>query len=435
VEEIEKFRGCVDIPSFNLAHMKRITVLIALLSIVAFAVLFLAATNAQAAPIEVPYEWADIVENRLIFYDAIDGTEIMTSQGQAMIVRDLGTGNVVEDLNSGPGWMRSNQPIGGWYAASSTQTFGYGITRVTLGYGVINFASTTALASSSPAFQIQFKYEGGVATRVAPAPLEWANLTRLTRIATTTISGTGVVGVDVSYWIELSEINPQARPDYIEAYVASWQGTTTAPRDRNIILPLEQGSATTSLSLGSMPDGDYVAFISFGSLTSADPIATLRQFGSMTVMFTVTGGTVVSSEMVSGDEVVWPGDTDVVWQDCGITALQGCLTNAGLFLVRPSADSIETLQSSWTTLQTKIPFVWVAQSIGAIGEIAAATTPKSISFTWFGENLELLSATTTDALITTTVRTTVRQWLGWAIWSLLLIALAVQGRSLITPKA
>jgi len=76
--------------------------------------------------------------------------------------------------------------------------------------------------------------------------------------------------------------------------------------------------------------------------------------------------------------------TDSGFEPCGFSSIQGCLTNAGAWLFRPSSRTINDLLDKTNTLRTRFPFAYASE----MGEIIATSLGADEHF--------VISASSTD---------------------------------------
>lgn len=129
-----------------------------------------------------------------------------------------------------------------------------------------------------------------------------------------------------------------------------------------------------------------------------------------------TTATVVSNNPRSLSELPEP-------EDCSLGNLTGCLKNAGIWLLYPSSDSIDSFKGLAETLSGKFPFAYAygmnTMRMELFDAVQTSTTSISLTFKIIPghgtSTLELLSSAKLEAV---PYSGTVKIILGWILWLL-----------------
>lgn len=191
-----------------------------------------------------------------------------------------------------------------------------------------------------------------------------------TRLLAATFSASSTVTGVVSYYIDTADFVGQFdRPDVILVNISSLD-TTQFESIQKLTLPLTIGYATTTLTGNQViPDGNYSAMVNFWNMATQSFVLNRS---NLTINFTVSGGAVTSQTVVDNNDALFPTPTDV-YEECGLTALSGCISNSIRFLFYPSSASVDTFMESYTQLQTKLPFVYAYQASGLLSGMFTGT--------------------------------------------------------------
>ena len=212
-----------------------------------------------------------------------------------------------------------------------------------------------------------------------------------TKITSAVVSGasSSTLQVVVDYFLNTSEITSTNRTDALTVNIYTPDSTAFESKNK-LILPLANGTSSKTINLtSSYPDGDYSASVSFYSIFTQRTVFPPWLW----VNFTVSGGVVTSSSIVSVDNAIFPAQPTVL-EDCGLTALSGCLNNTIKIMFYPSTESIDNIKTLFdTTMTTKAPFVYVAQISGLFNSMYTQTASSSATITIniLGGSLDLIS--------------------------------------------
>jgi len=268
--------------------------------------------------------------------------------------------------------------------------------------------------------------------------VSWYNLTRAggnwsssnatpfeveTRLLDLEVSGNATTtNFKVDYFLKTAEFNNSNRPDTVAVTVVTAE-STQVNLVKKLILPLTDGNASTTLAMSGdidgdpLPDGDYSAYANFYNFASGNFTFTKS---SIVANFTISGGTVTSSEIVQmSDGLLGDSQNPYVEAPCGITAIGGCIQNAFAALFYPSDEAIDSFTSSYDTLATKFPFAYFTDFNDSIASIY--TNPDSnlstlsVPFGPFGDITLISKAQLEDQPLSSTIRTI----LNALIWILL----------------
>jgi len=240
-----------------------------------------------------------------------------------------------------------------------------------------------------------------------------------TRLLAATFSASSTVTGVVSYYIDTADFAGQFdRPDVILVNISSLD-TTQFESIQKLTLPLSTGYATTTLTGNEViPDGNYSAMVNFWNMATQSFVLNRS---NLTINFTVSGGAVTSQTVVDSNDALFPTPTDV-YEECGLTALSGCISNSIRFLFYPSSASVDTFMESYTQLQTKLPFVYVYQASGLLTGMFTGTAGEipTISVTTGIGDIVFINQTQVAALPFVTL---MRSLIAAGLWIMLFVIL------------
>lgn len=214
------------------------------------------------------------------------------------------------------------------------------------------------------------------------------NNTYETSFTSATFSASGTLSAVVNYYIDTDDfVSQYDRPDVVLINISN-SDTTQFEQRQKLILPLATGNASTTIQFQeTIPDGEYSAQINFYNMFSQNFVLN-RTY--LTINFTVSGGVVSVQNVVDSSDAIFPF-SQTAHEECGLTAISGCINNSIRFLFYPSTESVEALTSQAQGLQTKMPFVYIYQAsdimtglytgtADVIPEISVTTGIGSITF-------------------------------------------------------
>lgn len=229
--------------------------------------------------------------------------------------------------------------------------------------------------TGSDTFWGQFFWNGTTIIPVIVPPEQLMNEvideTNQTRLNTATFTASSSdLSVDVGYYIDTSEFTGQYdRPDTMFVTIYETDNSVFEQKQK-IILPLTTGNATTTLDFNTtIPDGNYFATINFWNFTNEE-IVIPRVF--ITKEFTISGGIVTGQTTTAISNALLPRDL-TKYEPCGITQLSGCLNNSARYLFVPSPEVIGDFMVSFDQLDTKIPFIYLAQASTLVTSLYSST--------------------------------------------------------------
>jgi len=255
-----------------------------------------------------------------------------------------------------------------------------GVTDNCTGAGV--YYHQFGVSGSATTYYFQYYWDGTAIQEITP---EWwlaggqASSTYSTKFNNATFTATSST---IGYYISTADFVGQFdRPDVILLNIASATNTQVAS-EMKLILPLTTGNATTTIDYSSLADGSYTATVNFWNMATQGFVFSRS---GITVNFTVSGGVVTTQTVVQKTDGTLP-PSESFYQECGLTALSGCISNAFRFLFYPSTESIDTFMSAYSQLSTRVPFVYAYQAsdlmtglyTGASQNVPTVTIPTPI---------------------------------------------------------
>lgn len=243
-----------------------------------------------------------------------------------------------------------------------------------------------------------------------------------TRFTSGVVSGTSTsIQFDINYFLDNTEYTGSNEPNLVRLGIVkegTFSDTQMEPIQKRILAYASGADSVTLLANEEYTDGDYYAFGLFANQSSGEVVFPEAK---IELSFTVSGGIVTSSNVrniYSGENLF----STSLKQDCSVTNISGCINNSMLFLFYPSADSLDTITSQYTTLQTKAPFIYVYQASdlltgmynGTAGTIPAITVETGIG------DITLISEAQVSAIPFVPL---LRSLIGAGLWLMLFTAL------------
>jgi len=236
-------------------------------------------------------------------------------------------------------------------------------------------------------------------------------------------SSTGLIAT-INYFLDDSEwTGQQDRPDMIWVNVSDVNASQVLEKQK-LILPLVNGATSTVINLATttLADGNYTAQVMFRNLSqTSQGGGFVFQSSSITINFTMSGGSVTSSSLVSLEDGRFPSGP-VTYENCGITNLSGCFNNSIKYLFIPSSSAINGVVDLKETLGEKFPFAYVFQFGTVIEDLyqASSTASSSISYDFAGlGQLELISVSQLQAVPFTSWLRTLLGMIMWIMFTIL----------------
>lgn len=242
--------------------------------------------------------------------------------------------------------------------------------------------------------------------------------TQQSRLLTGVVSGTSTaVSIDAGYFFDTSEFTSGNTPAIINVNVSD-RSTTQVESRNKYLFPLSDGYATSTFSLSNTyADGNYTASVTLWNETFDAPVLNT----ALTINFTVSGGSVTASTVVSGDAGIFPAQP-LLYENCGILNLSGCLNNSIKYLFVPSASTVEDILGVKDTLSEKFPFAYVFEFGDIVSDLysASSTASSSIGYDFAGlGTLELISVHQIQEVPFTSWLRTIIGYLMWIMFTIL----------------
>lgn len=161
---------------------------------------------------------------------------------------------------------------------------------------------------------------------------------------------------DVSYFLELTEYTNLNRPDTVDITTYNSAGTPELTATvRQLILPLNDGTSTSTITLSVGGAGIFTSTFRFFNINSQ---TFTFQRANIVVQFEIDGsGDLVDYDIVDNSDGTIPiaNLTTYTPVPCGITAIDGCIQNALAFLFIPQPSSYDKITSLFS--ESTFPFV------------------------------------------------------------------------------
>jgi hypothetical protein len=204
--------------------------------------------------------------------------------------------------------------------------------------------------------------------------------TRFTAVDYTLSSTT--LAIDASYFIEMSEIDtssPTRNPTEVQVQW-SLNPTTDVDARSYSALPLVQGDQTLTVDATGITDGIWDVYVGFSNLGHTMGINE-RPFNETYIQFSieVSGGVIVASsttEVYTGQDIENPNNVQ-----CSLTAIDGCISKAVMFLMVPGDYGMSYLDSVYNEMSTRFPFAYMTDFKDSITQIYTNPTTQTLGIT------------------------------------------------------
>lgn len=283
-------------------------------------------------------------------------------------------------------------------------------------------------SNAGQTYYFQYYWNGTTVEEISPD--FWINQNAVsdtyeTRFLNATAVASTTLSLTVGYYIDTDDFaGPFDRPDVILVNVSSLD-TTQFESIQKLILPLSTGYATITLTgVNAIPDGNYSAMINFWNF-STQKFALNRS--AFTVNFTVSAGVVTTQTQVANTNALFP-ESSTVYEDCGITAISGCISNSFRFLFYPSIEAVSQVTALQGQLQTKAPFVYAYQLSDVFETLynSPSLASSSITVSILGGNLTLLSVAQLQAVPYTAWLRSILGYIMWVLFAFLVYRKALR---------
>jgi len=252
-----------------------------------------------------------------------------------------------------------------------------------------------------------------------------------TRFTNQSFVGTSSISAEVTYFLNTAEVidsDPTRNPTNVRITLSKVGSTTTETFSVDID-NTDGGTSTTSISIGNLADGVYDTLTTFGNLGSVFGGVIPFKEAYVYSQFVVSGGVLTTQsppELYNALALQSGPGLAYQYQDCGITAISGCINNAFAYLFMPDDDLITSAYSEYQLVRSSTaPFATiedVRNVYATLQEVSSATnTPPEVSLVLFGQTTEftLGSEIPNDARIFVFQLSTAMLWVafGLALWS------------------
>jgi hypothetical protein len=234
-----------------------------------------------------------------------------------------------------------------------------------------------------------------------------------TRFTDVSFTGTDAT---VEYFLDENEIDssiPERNPSLIRYSYAKQPDTEFSAFSLDID-ETTFGTSTNLADFSGLTNGTYDVLIQFSNL--GVPFGGPVPFPDSYVYLTIdkSGNNIT----IEGNVEFYDGTTPLSedeWQQCGLTELTGCITNAFRFLFVPDPSVLNEVSTVSDQLETTFPFAYLYdfQTVvsSLFGDYSAAVPTFQIAFA--GSSITLLSD---DLLSNVPFVPFIRTTLGWLLW-------------------
>ena len=198
-----------------------------------------------------------------------------------------------------------------------------------------------------------------------------------TKFTSIDVTGSSTIDVDVNYYLDPDEVNTSVsrfNPTSV-AFSYSLRPQSTSTSLSESIDPTITGNQSVSYNLGTLTDGVYDLHIKFNNAGCATGLSDCP-FPNTYVYtdFTISGGTLTATGTPEIYDATSFNDPASQYYPCGVTTLDGCLKNVGVWLFAPSQFSTEYWENTQAYVESKIPFVYAYQFADTIDTLKAGAS-------------------------------------------------------------
>jgi len=273
--------------------------------------------------------------------------------------------------------------------------------------------------TATSTYNYQILVNGSSSVSFAPYQSNIQN-TLNTRFSGIQITGTSTINITTQYFLDPNEINNQIaqfNPTGVKYEYSKRPGTTS----ENQIDTIPYGTlnnGTSTINIQDLADGTYDVNITFYNFSNSFN-GTERPFPKAYIYtsFTISGGILTATGTIEFYNALTEPPKNI-YQECSITAIGGCISNAFIYLFVPEAYSTNEIFTARDSLQNKAPFVYLYQ-VPQLWETLYTTTQTSsmsIGVTTTIGHIDFISESQLDAIpLTNTIRTIV----GYLLWVML----------------
>jgi len=276
--------------------------------------------------------------------------------------------------------------IGADYAPPLEIPPGFFEQSITIKYGFDeNDATNEVLGANSSSSPTQFVVvqNSFPFTFSTSSPLNSFN-TRFTGNITVQDNGNNETNIDVEYFIDPDEQNPQENARTITLVRLENAYGTTSTAYYNLLGTTPTGTPDTYTIINAPPYDP-------GSTTYADILVTFangstifgapRPFPEAYMVLTLRYVDGVYDSVV--DQQIFEGltslSTSIDYEECSLSNLSGCLNNSVRFLFVPSDESVNELLATNSLLFERIPFIYLSEMRTIVSEVFDTQSNQALS--------------------------------------------------------
>lgn len=213
------------------------------------------------------------------------------------------------------------------------------------------------------------------------------------RLLAATPSGPrSAVNFNLQYFLDPTEYSVSGAPDAIN--ISLTEDLSTGPVDlgdfETLILSFVAGTSTKNFVIPQTLNNSS-SFRATVTFLNTQSNTTIFPRSSIIVRFQTVNG-VVANVVVDkiSNGLTLPASE---FEECGLTSLSGCLNNSLRFLFIPSTQTVDSFFDSLEQLNTKVPFVYMAQGVTLINSIynQPSNSLPSISIPFLSGSIPILS--------------------------------------------
>jgi hypothetical protein len=304
------------------------------------------------------------------------------------------------------------------------RTYRFGLVEVNTG----NYTDYVANGTSTG---LWYKLYGSGFTSFDYSPLyiSDANLeTRFTGV-TLTDAGARTVDFDVEYYLSANEIDitePTRNPTMVRTLIRDSLGVAIDEKLETIDNQIAGTSTVSSLTDALPNNSSYSYEIRFYNVNSI--VSGVLPFPETYILgqFDITSNALVD---YGNQEVydVFFEDDELRYQECSLSHISGCLSNAFIFLFVPSGENLNELEDFNSSLEGTFPFAYAYDMTDTLNTLynSPQTATTTVSVPFLDDELILLSE---DLLSTVPFASTIKTIIGALLW--LFLAMTFYRRTL-----
>jgi len=253
-----------------------------------------------------------------------------------------------------------------------------------------------------------------------------------TRFTDVDVTGTSTVNVEAEYYLEQSEIDvtkSERNPAMVRFQYSLRPGTTFDGFSESIDATL-QGTSTADIDLSGFSDGTYDLLVTFSNSGCTLGLAPCPFKDSYVYSsFTIASGTLVSV----GDNEFYDGTVpppENQYQDCSITNIGNCISNAFVYLFFPSQSALNSFTILGDQLDTRFPFAYIFDTLEVVQTLYSTTQSESLDLTVPFASFGDITLISQDMLEEIPMSETIKLLLTYTLWIMFMLQMYNRSRNI-----